>query len=102
METTNGSDAPVKDAALMESGRRYLVVFVVLGVSAITLYLLETMIRPVDGELSSLEWIIGFQYMVLYVMGERRMPATISRLIVSEAIYSILTVFVFYAFDAWL
>ncbi len=44
-------------------------VFLVLGVSAIPLYARETMLRPVDGVLSRLEWKYGSQYMMLSNMG---------------------------------
>ena len=83
-------------------GRKLLIVLSIIVISALTLITLKAIFQPPDTIDFDFGWTCGFQFMLLFMMGDAVPRLSIGRLVYTVFIVAIWTTSVFFAFDLWL
>jgi hypothetical protein len=80
-------------------GRKMLIVFSIMIVSAVTLSALKSIFHPPDSIDFDYSWICGFQFMLLFLGGDQLMGLKTTRLILFATIIAITTTAIFFTSD---
>ena len=83
-------------------GTKLLIVLSLMVISAGTLAALKAIFHPPDTIDFDFSWTCGFQFMMLYLMGDSILRLKTHRLVLYVLVIAIWTTTVFFAFDMWL
>jgi hypothetical protein len=76
-----------------------IVVVVIILVSGATLLALTSIFQPADNLDFDFSWIVGFQFMMLFVMDIRSTELNIGRLSIAAILLAVLSTSISFAFD---
>lgn len=83
-------------------GRKLLITISLIIISGATLVALKAIFHPPDSIDFDFGWTCGFQFLMLYSIGDAILKQTTRRLVLYVFIMAIWTTSVFFAFDMWL
>lgn len=91
-------EEPAFSQNLMTAGKKMIVVMLIILVSGATLLALISIFQPADNLDFEFSWIVGFQFMMLFVMDMRNAKLEIGRLSIGPTLMAVLTTSIFFAF----
>lgn len=102
MEQDSPKTNPTKDDDWRTAGKKVFIVLSLMLISAGTLAALKTFFHPPESMDFDFGWTCGFQFMMLYMMGDAILRQSVVRVVLFVFFIAIWTTAIFFASDMWL